>query len=266
MKTDSIAFRLIAGAALWLGLALVVSGFVLAALFADHVERGFDRRASILLESLVAVAEVTPSGGLVIADPPGEPRFRQPYSGWYWQVDSAAGEVRRSPSLWDDTLPLSAAADGRPSRYEIDGPRGRRLRIVARRITLPGSDQVFRFAVAADAAELAAELRPFTITLALSLGARGSVFERLHRHEDATSSYAEGLRVITPSLLDLPQAFAPLSVWLLKGYLGGVEVAGMQADNELLGPVISKLQEIGAIELRRGGEIGEPSGDEEGDL
>ena len=67
MKTDSIAFRLIAGAALWLGLALVVSGFVLAALFADHVERGFDRRASILLESLVAVAEITPSGGLVIA-------------------------------------------------------------------------------------------------------------------------------------------------------------------------------------------------------
>ena len=32
MKTDSIAFRLIAGAALWLGLALAVSGFVLAAL------------------------------------------------------------------------------------------------------------------------------------------------------------------------------------------------------------------------------------------
>ena len=79
MKTDSIAFRLIAGAALWLGLALAVSGFVLAALFQDHVERAFDRRTAILLESLVAVSEVSPAGALVISDPPGEPRFRQPY-------------------------------------------------------------------------------------------------------------------------------------------------------------------------------------------
>ncbi len=171
MKTDSIAFRLIVGAALWLGVALAVSGFVLAALFEDHVERGFDRRTSILLESLVAVAEVAPSGELAIADPPGEPRFRQPYSGWYWQVSSTGGAARRSPSLWDDTLVLPAAADGRPRRFEIDGPRGRRLRVLARGITLPGADRMFRFAVAADAAELAAEIRPFTVTLAWSLGA-----------------------------------------------------------------------------------------------
>ena len=102
MKTDTIAFRLIAGAALWLGLALVVSGLVLAGLFVDHVERGFDRRISILLESLVAVAEVSPAGDLVITDPPGEPRFRQPYSGWYWQVDSGGQVRRRSPSGGQD--------------------------------------------------------------------------------------------------------------------------------------------------------------------
>ncbi len=148
MKTDTIAFRLIAGAALWLGLALVVSGFVLAALFVDHVERGFDRRISILLESLVAVAEVSPAGDLVIADPPGEPRFRQPYSGWYWQINSGGQVRRRSPSLWDDRLSLGAGAVDRPDRYEIDGPSGHRLRVLERAITLPGSDTIFSFAVA----------------------------------------------------------------------------------------------------------------------
>ena len=171
MKTDTIAFRLIAGAALWLGLALVVSGLVLAALFENHVERGFDRRISILLESLVAVAEVSPAGELSITDPPGEPRFRQPYSGWYWQVDSGGQVRRRSPSLWDDRLSLGAGAVDRPDRYEIDGPNGRRLRIVERTITLPGSEATFSFAVGADAAKLAAEIRPFTVTLAWSLGA-----------------------------------------------------------------------------------------------
>ena len=171
MKTDSIAFRLIAGATLWLGLALVVSGLVLAALFENHVERGFDRRISILLESLVAVAEISPTGELSITDPPGEPRFRQPYSGWYWQVDNGAQNLRRSPSLWDDRLSLGTGTVDRPDRYEINGPNNRRLRVVARAITLPGSKASFSFAVGADTAELATEIRPFTVTLAWSLGA-----------------------------------------------------------------------------------------------
>jgi hypothetical protein len=152
MKTDTIAFRLIAGAALWLGLALVISGLVLAALFEDHVERGFDRRISILLESLVAVAEISPAGELLVTDPPGEPRFRQPYSGWYWQVDNGAQILQRSPSLWDDRLSLGTGAVDRPDRFEIDGPNKRRLRVVARAITLPGSKSTFGFAVGADTA------------------------------------------------------------------------------------------------------------------
>ena len=171
MKSDTIAFRLIAGAALWLGLALIVSGFVLAGLFVDHVERGFDRRISILLESLVAVAEISAEGDLVITDPPGEPRFRQPYSGWYWQVGSAGLVLRRSPSLWDDFLTIPTDAAKRSDRDEIDGPRGHRLRVLERAITLPGSKEEFDFVVAADAAELEAEIRPFTVTLAWSLGA-----------------------------------------------------------------------------------------------
>jgi signal transduction histidine kinase len=171
MKTDSIAFRLVAGAALWLGVALIVSGFVLAGLFVDHVERGFDRRISILLESLVAVSEISPEGELIITDPPGEPRFGQPYSGWYWQVGAGGLVVRRSPSLWDDVLALSPGPAARAGLHEVDGPQGRRLRVVERAITLPGSTETYRFVVAADSAELEAEIRPFTFTLAWSLGA-----------------------------------------------------------------------------------------------
>jgi len=169
MKTNSIALRLIAGAALWVGLALVVGGFALAALFDDHVERTFDRRASVLLESLIAVAEIDPAGKLVLTGAPGEPRFDVPFSGWYWQIDGPDGEVLHSRSLWDRTLGNGAPA-GAISTYRIAGPAEQTLRVTERGITLPGSRAIFRFAVAADIAQLEAETRPFNVVLGLSLG------------------------------------------------------------------------------------------------
>ena len=106
----------------------------------------------------------------------------------------------------------------------------------------------------------------YSSDLATSLGARGDVLMRLDRHSDATSSYAEGLRAITPRLLGLPQAFAQLTCQLLRDYVGSAEVSGMQLDDEFLRPIISKLQEIGAIELKDNGENGKSSREEEGDL
>ena len=169
MKTDSIAFRLVAGAALWVGLALAFAGFVLAALFADHVERGFERRMTVLLESLVAVAEIGPDGSLTLDGAPAEPRFAQPLSGWYWRIEGAGGEVLRSRSLWDQDLVREAGSEA-GGRYQAVGPRGRALRVIERPITLPGARAPWRFAVAAEEAELEAELRPFNVTLAWSLG------------------------------------------------------------------------------------------------
>ncbi len=169
MKTNSIAFRLVAGAALWVGAALAVTGFLLAKLFDDHIERSFDGRMNVLLESLVAAAEIAPDGALRLGRASGEPRFEQPYSGWYWQIAGAAGETLRSRSLWDQALEAGRAP--RDARgYHTTGPAGQRLRVVARDIRLPGADAPFRFAVAADLAELEAEVRPFNLALGISLG------------------------------------------------------------------------------------------------
>jgi signal transduction histidine kinase len=175
MKTNSIAFRLVVGAAIWIGAALAVSGYLLASVFDGQVERGFDRRMGVLLESLIAVTETDPDDRPVLRRAPGEPRFERPYSGWYWQIKGAGGgdddgTALRSKSLWDQSLDTGADdPSGAVRSYRIAGPQNQKLRVVTRRITLPGVAAPFQFAVAADLAELETETRPFNLLLGMSL-------------------------------------------------------------------------------------------------
>jgi signal transduction histidine kinase len=179
MKTDSLAFRLAAGAALWCTAALLVSGLVLASLFRERVEQSFDQRLAALLESLIAVSEAQPEDQVDLIRPLGEPRFSQPFSGWYWQIDNAGGVVLRSRSLWDQVLaapapiPGSADSGSRTQRYMAAGPDGQSLRVVARSITLPPSAATFVFRVAGNRSEVREETRRFNETLAWSLAALG---------------------------------------------------------------------------------------------
>ena len=80
-RPRSLAVRLVAGAALWSAIALIVTGILLATLFRDVAQRNFDNRLRVLLEGLIAVAEVN-GDEVQLTNVPGEPRFNQPYSGW----------------------------------------------------------------------------------------------------------------------------------------------------------------------------------------
>lgn len=185
MKLDSLAFRLAAGAALWCIIALLVSGLVLASLFRETVERSFDHRLGALLESLIIATETHAEDRVDLTRPLGEPRFSQPFSGWYWQIDTARGVVLRSRSLWDQvlpapdlaSLPAPSFASGETAvsmqRYDATGPEGQALRVVARSITRPHSATVFAYRIAGDANEIHEETRHFNETLGWSLGALG---------------------------------------------------------------------------------------------
>ncbi len=67
-----------AGAALWIVAALLAGGVLLSALFRDSVERAFDARLEVLLNSLIAAADAAPDGTLALSRPPQEPRFETP--------------------------------------------------------------------------------------------------------------------------------------------------------------------------------------------
>ena len=174
LRVDSLALRLVAGAGLWLAAALLAGGFLLSSSFRSYVERSFDDRLIVLLESLVAVSELDTDGRVQLSRSVGDPRFDQVYSGWYWQISSPGAPSLRSRSLWDQTLPASDVAPGlEPARFAAAGPDDAVLRVIERDITLPGSARHFRYAVAADRSDIEAEIDAFNATLGWSLGVLG---------------------------------------------------------------------------------------------
>ena len=179
MRRDSLAFRLIAGAALWSAIALVAGGLILSALFRNSVESSFDGRLNVLLHSLIATTEINDRGEIERGRGLSETRFDLAYSGWYWQIWPVAQRpALRSRSLFDQSLDLSPAE--RVDRNEVGlkvfdtvGPEDQPLRVVERRVTLPGYDVPVSFAVAADRSEMNEEIQGFNTWVFGSMAAMG---------------------------------------------------------------------------------------------
>ncbi|WP_188261890.1 ATP-binding protein [Azospirillum tabaci] len=171
--TGSLRFRLLAGAAVWIALALALAGLVLSGLFRDHVARRFEAELTNHLDQLAALIELGADGAPVLRQPLSDPRFRRPLSGLYWQVGPGEAPVLRSRSLWDEALPLppDEVADGDIHRHSVVGPAGRQLSVLERAVTFPNGTAPLRMAVAQDEAELRAVVADFNRVLWLSLGA-----------------------------------------------------------------------------------------------
>lgn len=177
IRPGTLGFRLVAFALVWIAGALVAGGILLGSLFEKQVRRSFDGRIEVLLETLVTVTDSNPATGIRLLGAQGEPRFERPFSGWYWEILSGDKVVLASRSLWDQTLALPAKAPPPDSdglaRYDIPGPRGASLRVIERPISFSANGPTYRYAVAGDLAEVKAEIRPFWVTLAWSLGILG---------------------------------------------------------------------------------------------
>jgi signal transduction histidine kinase len=169
MARSSLATRLVAAAAVWCALLLSAGGYGLSTLFSDSVESSFDARLGVLLEGIVAGSELDQDGKLKLGLQLGEPRFDQPFSGWYWQINDGDQALRRSSSLWVQALDL-APAKGREGAVEIIGPDEREVRLLVRPITLPGREAPFLYAVAGDGGEVRTQVQRFNQVLATALG------------------------------------------------------------------------------------------------
>ncbi|MGI9433276.1 MAG: sensor histidine kinase [Geminicoccaceae bacterium] len=149
---------------------LTASGFALSALFGDAVRNSFDARLAVLLEGVVAGTQLKDDGGLDLQLQLGEPRFDQPFSGWYWQIHDGEKVVRRSASLWAQTLNLPRPDDEFVAA-EVSGPSEQQLRILIRPIVLPGREAPYWYAVAGDESELTGPKARFDRLLAFALAA-----------------------------------------------------------------------------------------------
>lgn len=172
MRTNSLAFRLIAAASVWSVIALVAGLFILTSLYRQNAEQAFDERLGVYLDTLIGRLAVQPASGFP-ADPGnlGEQLFQVPFSGWYWQVQEASrGPVLlTSPSLFSDVLDLSRISqakqldDGADSGL-IDGPESRTLRVQAQTVSFDDTRR-YDVVVAGDVADLEAQVGSFQRTV-----------------------------------------------------------------------------------------------------
>jgi signal transduction histidine kinase len=185
MRSNSLAFRLTASAAIISIILFVAAGVLLADLFKSAVERNFDERLHAVLDGLLSNVDVAGGGqGLAMQNALADTRFALPLSGWYWQVtplgENAGGRLV-SASLLDQVLapdPGDLAdrdSDG-VARFYLQDVKGTQLRGIEQRYRFQGSDQEYSILVAGNFDELKGEIWAYTNALVLVLAFLGLGF------------------------------------------------------------------------------------------
>jgi signal transduction histidine kinase len=185
MRSNSLAFRLTASAAIISIILFVAAGVLLGDLFKSAVERNFDERLHAVLDGLLSNVDVARGGqGLAMQSALADTRFALPLSGWYWQVtplgEDAGGRLV-SASLLDQQLAPAADqladrdSDG-VARFYLQDAKGTQLRGIEQRYSFPGSDRQYSIIVAGNFDELKGEIWAYTNTLVLVLAFLGLGF------------------------------------------------------------------------------------------
>lgn len=223
MKRNSLSLRLIAVAAVWSVVALAIAGLILVELYRAASERAFDERIDVYMTTLIA--ELSGSDGTVAEpDPPGEPRFKLPLSGWYWSVREEGNVLFASGSLVGDALVLPSFDTSSDIRRDYaTGPAREELR-ASQRLVEFGEGRRLLLAVAGETTTLSQETATFARQVALTLSVFGlglvvAIFFQvrigLRPLDRLKTSFASVRRGEAERIdEDLPSEIAPLAVEL----------------------------------------------------
>lgn len=181
MSQHSLRFRLLVAAVISVSAALVIAGISLSVLFEHHVERRIGSELETFLNQVAANISVTDSGRIAFNHSLADPRFNQPLSGLYWQIqDERRPTLLRSRSLWDNVieLPTDLLTPGAVHEHLLPGPAGQMLIVRERRIYFQATDEErqARIAVAIGKQTLvdarnafAADMLPYLAVIAMAL-------------------------------------------------------------------------------------------------
>jgi len=168
--SGSLRLRLLGLAAVSIALALGLAWFGLTVLFDRHVK---SRVKAELAAEIVGIATHLDEreGEIVLNAEPPEARFSRPLGGAYWQVDLEDGDVIRSRSLWDETLPAPDGDTPDSVFFEAEGPGGERVLLRSEQLVLEtgAGPRQLRVTVAVHEAEVSAAVALFGRDLVVAL-------------------------------------------------------------------------------------------------
>ena len=248
-RLNSLSARLIAAAAIWTVVGLLVGGTALSSIFRASVEENFDSTLETDLDGLIAATDADQNGNVNLETGFVMSRYERVYSGWYWQIvpvdpSLRADHERLSRSLFDKIIESTddVKKGGLLWGYAA-GPDGQSLRTVERRIEFPvtatakpDDSRAYQVLVAGDMAEVQKRVRQFNSALlwsfvVLGLGLIAAIFiqvrigllplrrvsEALARIRDGKAHRLEG---------EFPAEIAPLAAELNSLIAHSAEVVG----------------------------------------
>lgn len=171
LRLESLSSRLIAAAAVWILLGLLVGGAVLSNAFRLAAQANFDAALQVDMDGLIAAAEPDPDpeGGVLLAEHFLNPQFARVYSGLYYQIRVGQNGGQISRSLFDKQIqPVNEPAKGPLTWGSAMGPENQHLRVLSRRVDLTPdnrSDANYIFMVAGDTSAVDRQTREFNTTL-----------------------------------------------------------------------------------------------------
>ena len=180
---NSLAVRLFFSATIWIIFTLVSAGLLLSDLNEKTNFKAFDDRLNLLLETLIGASRVDSSDSITVVSTIGDPRFFQPYSGWYWQVNKETETIVRSRSMWDQVFTLDKRLIGGRSQFinnigtdfkKQNYIETKKLHIIERNISFPGINSPITFIVSGDTQEYQANIKKFDNTLLVILFSLGT--------------------------------------------------------------------------------------------
>lgn len=150
----------------------MAAGFLLLLLFERDMTARVDTEIHNHFAQLVGALEVGPDRTITKPSPMADPRFRQPGSGVYWQVETEGDPLLRSRSLWDMALKtpgFEGQAIEQPKSFP--GPFGEPVLIHARLVTLDNdpAQRQLRILIGIDEKEVRTPVLRFALLLLGSL-------------------------------------------------------------------------------------------------
>ncbi len=165
----SLRFRLVLGALLFIGVALVITWHTLSAQFQRYVDREYIGEYGAVIDSIAAQVEFE-GGKVTLRNEPVDQRFSIPAGGRYWQISDGANIVLRSRSLWDYDI---AITEGEGDKLlQQPGPDGDPIMVLCRALVFDDGvvSRPLKIAVAGAASEIVNETAAFRNELAQMLG------------------------------------------------------------------------------------------------
>lgn len=152
--------------------ALSAAGILLVILFERDIRARVDTEIHNNFAQLVGDLEVQTDGTVTKPSSMADPRFRQPRSGLYWQIETQEKPLLRSRSLWDETLSTpgrQGQAIEHPATFP--GPFGEAVLVHARLITLEDdpAQRPLRVLIGVDENEVRMPVVKFAFMLGVSL-------------------------------------------------------------------------------------------------